>query len=100
MAAPGKSHQFHTRIKQHWERSQMVDARKLATSMGAVPVRPFRSHSFENVPGDMPATLWRWPDGSEFVIMDSGNSCHAARTKGRGYNEAPESVVPEKELMG
>lgn len=55
------------------EENAMVRAKRL----GGVVVRPYKIEGYIDEPGDIPASLIRFPDGSEYVVFDDGSGCQA-----------------------
>lgn len=53
----------------------------------ATCVRAFMTKEYHDVPGDIAASLWRFRDGSEYVIADDGAMMHPAITSRRKYRE-------------
>lgn len=78
-----KANNFQTTMKRVWEMPGLEhNAVVRATRLGATQIRPFGHDGFRETPGDMPASLWRFRDGSEYVIGDDGSWCMAARRPG------------------
>ena len=50
-----------------------ANAVALARAEGATCLGPFAHDEFGLVPGDRPASLWLFPDGTKLVIGDDGN---------------------------
>lgn len=82
---PVDAHNFAYSTKVAWERPAAEhNAIKRAERLGAVRVGPASTPDvWQFVPGDMPSSLWRFRDGSDYIIGDNGSWMQACRPRGQ-----------------
>lgn len=80
-----QAHNFAQLMKQVWEGNRYgnENAVEVALRQKAKKLRAVAWDGFINVPGDMLASLWQWPDGSDYMVLDDGSAIQAARNTGR-----------------
>lgn len=59
------------------------NATVVALRQSAVKLRPVDWDGFINEPGDMPASLWQWSDGSDYLVLDDGSGIMPTRRRGQ-----------------
>lgn len=83
---PYDAHNFSYATKRAWEEAPRGEhnAVKRAQRLGAVRIcAVICPDVWQFQPGDMPASLWRFLDGSEYIIGDDGHWIQSPRPPGR-----------------
>ena len=84
VTAGAQAHNFQRIIPGAWDNG--ILATDLAQTRGAVHIGAFAHEEYHLEPGDMPGSLWQFPDSTILVIGDNGHWCcppsHLARKRG------------------
>lgn len=95
---PNQAHNFAYLTKQAWDVRDRAEQNACirAQTAGAERLGPFIHDGYVEVEGDLPASLWCFPDGSTFVIGDNGNWIRSVRARRHGVvmKEWAERAVP------